>query len=196
MEGACRLALATMLTRKLTLRHSAESDTLQSSEAALDPGKILTDWKSEERETLLERSLFGFATYGRVRFHHRSVIEFLAAKRLEALLERRMPMKSIKRLLFAETAQGGKVVRPSMRPVAAWLSLWRDSIYEEVRSREPAVLLNHGDPQSLRTGQRIETLKAYAERYGEGGCAASSFPKFRCSGLHRRDLRLRSTGFG
>src|SRR5262249_2417314 len=44
LDGASRLALAAMLTRKLTIRHSAESDKIQSSEAALDASKILTDW--------------------------------------------------------------------------------------------------------------------------------------------------------
>jgi hypothetical protein len=83
LDGASRLALAAMLTRKLTIRHSAESDKIQSSEAALDAGKILTDWSQDERDTLLERPLFGFASYGRVRFHHRSVIEYMAAKRLD-----------------------------------------------------------------------------------------------------------------
>ncbi len=171
MEGASRIALAAVLTRKLTLRYSAESDTVALSEAALDPSKILTNWVDLEQATLLERSLFGFATYGRVRFHHRSVIEYLAARRLDALLgqPQPVPIKSVKRLLFTKTAQGENVVRPSMRPVAAWLSLWRDSIYEEVRDREPAVLLNYGDPQSLRPNQRVETLKAYVERFGKGG---------------------------
>jgi hypothetical protein len=179
MDGASRLALATMLTRKLTLRYSAESDRLQSSGmgVALDAAKILTDWTADELTTLLERPLFGFATYGRVRFHHRSAIEFLAAKRLDTLLGHRVPAKAVKRLLFAETAQGQKVVRPSMRPIAAWLSLWRESIYEEVLGREPAVLLNHGDPQSLRPGQRIETLEAYARRYGKGGWRGLSVPE-------------------
>ena len=85
-------------------------------------------------------------------------------------------MKSIKRLLFAETAQGEPVLRPSMRPVAAWLSIWRESIYEDVRSREPAVLLNYGDPQLLRSGQRIEMLKTYVRRYGEGGWRGLEVP--------------------
>jgi hypothetical protein len=89
IEGASRLALAATLTRKLTLRHSAASDTVDASEAPLDVGKILSDWPEPERSTLLERPLFGFATYGRVRFHHRSVLEFLVAKRLEALGSRR-----------------------------------------------------------------------------------------------------------
>jgi hypothetical protein len=60
-EGASRLALAVLLTRKLTLRYSAESDTVQTADAALDAGKILTNWSAPEKETLLERGLFGFA---------------------------------------------------------------------------------------------------------------------------------------
>jgi hypothetical protein len=169
LDAASRLALAAMLTRKLTIRHSAESDKIQSSEAALDASKILTDWSQDERDTLLERPLFGFASYGRVRFHHRSVIEYMAAKRLDALLRRGVPIKAVKRLLFAETAHGDKVVRPSMRPVAAWLSIWHDGIFADVKEREPEILLNHGDPQSLRPPQRDEVLKAYVDRYGKGG---------------------------
>jgi hypothetical protein len=165
LDGASRLALAAMLTRKFTIRHSAESDRIQSSEAALDASKILTDWSQDARDTLLERALFGFANYGRVRFHHRSVIEYLAAKRLDALLRRRVPIKAVKRLLFAETAQGEQVIRPSMRPIAAWLSIWHEEIFVNVKEREPEVLLNHGDPQSLRPPQRAEVLKAYVERY-------------------------------
>jgi hypothetical protein len=85
-EDASRLALAAMLTRKLTLRHSAESDSVEASEAALDVSKILSNLNADERATLLERPLFGFASYGRVRFHHRSVVEYLAAGRLETLV--------------------------------------------------------------------------------------------------------------
>src|SRR5262249_34512896 len=149
-------------------RHSAESDNVQSS-GALDAGKILTDWSQEERDTLLERPLFGFANYGRVRFHHQSVIEYLAAKRLDALLKRRTPIKAVKRILFAETAQGDKIIRPSMRPVAAWLSIWHDAIFADVIQREPEILFNHGDPQSLRPSLREKVLKAYVKRYGKGG---------------------------
>ena len=66
IEGASRLALAAILTRKLTLRHSAASDKITASEAALDVSKVLRDWNAKERRTLLERPLFGFASYGRV----------------------------------------------------------------------------------------------------------------------------------
>ena len=131
--------------------------------------KVLPDWSRETRATLLERPLFGFASYGRVRFHHRSVLEFLAAKRLDALLNRGVAIKAIKRLLFTETAQGVRTVRPSMRPIAAWLTLSHDTIFDEVVALDPAVVLDYGDPQSLRPAQRIRALAAYVDRYGRGG---------------------------
>ena len=182
IEGASRLALAAMLTRKLTLRHSADADSVQASEAALDVSKILQNWSAETRATLLERPLFGFASYGRVRFHHRSVIEFLAAKRLDALLERGDSIKSIKRLLFTETAQGVRTVRPSMRPVAAWLALSRDTVFDDIVALDPAVVLDHGDPQSLRPAQRVRALEAYVVRYGRGGWRGLSTPRIQ---VHR-----------
>ena len=67
IEGASRLALAMLVTRRMTLRHSAASDVIED-EPALDPEIILSDWNPNERKALLERSLFGFASYGRVRF--------------------------------------------------------------------------------------------------------------------------------
>ena len=51
IEGASRLALAAMLTRKLTLRRSAKSDSVEASEAALDASKILPDLSDDERAT-------------------------------------------------------------------------------------------------------------------------------------------------
>ena len=131
---------------------------------------------------LLERPLFGFASYGRVRFHHRSVVEFLAAKRLDALLARGVSIKAIKRLLFTETAQGARTVRPSMRPVAAWLALSRDTVFDDTVAIDPAVVLDHGDPQSLRPAQRIRALERYVGRYGGGGWRGLSTPSMQ---VHR-----------
>jgi hypothetical protein len=169
LDGASRLALAAILTRRLTLRHSAESDISGSPGVALDPAEILYDWTLVEYGTLLERPLFGFASYGRVRFHHRSVIEYLAAKRLGHYLANGKPIAAVKRLLFVETAQGDAVVRPTMRPVAAWLALERDSIFADVLDRDPTVLLNFGDPDALTDSQKGQALSAYVERYGGGG---------------------------
>ncbi|MEP7350763.1 MAG: hypothetical protein ABI668_12560 [Sphingorhabdus sp.] len=169
-EGASRLALAALLTRKLTLRHSVEADRHgDPAEAPLDPANILPEWSADERTTLLERPLFGFASYGRVRFHHRSVIEYLAAHRIGALRDRGMPFNAVKRLLFTSTAQGDEVIRPSMLPVAAWAAGMDDAIFAEALRREPSALLDAGDPESLRLDQKKQALRAYVERYGKGG---------------------------
>ena len=188
IEGASRLALAAILTRKLTFRYSAEADRMNASEAALDVSKILQNWGANARATLLQRPLFGFASYGRVRFHHRSVMEFLAAERLNAMLARGDSIKSIKRILFTETAQGARAVRPSMRPVAAWLALSRDSIFGDIIALDPAVVLDHGDPQSLRPEQRVRALEAYVDRYGRGGWRGLSVPRIQVHRLASQEL--------
>jgi hypothetical protein len=182
VEGASRLALAAMLIRKLTLRYDAESDRIPASEPALDVSKVLLDWDAQAQATLLERPLFGFASYGRVRFHHRSVVEFLAANRLHVLLARGSSIKAIKRLLFAETAQGQKVVRPSMRPVAAWLASWRETFFDDLVQLDPAVVLDYGDPQSLSIAQRTRALEAYVKRYGSGSWRGLQTPSIQ---VHR-----------
>lgn len=174
IEGASRLALAVQMTRRLTIRHNAASDTIKG-EAALDPAIILSDWQPNERKALLERPLFGFASYGRVRFHHRSVAEYLAAERLMTFRRKNMPFKAIRRLLFAET-NGSIIVRPSKRPVVGWLALQDGGIFELLRDNEPAVLLDEGDPESLTLKQRNQALRAYAERYGPGGWRGLQVP--------------------
>lgn len=174
IEGASRIALAVQMTRRITIRHSAASDAVEE-EAALDPATILSDWQPNERKALLERPLFGFASYGRVRFHHRSVTEYLAAERLIAFRRQGMPFRALKRLLFAET-KGNTIVRPSKRPVAGWLALQEDGIFELLRDNEPAVLLDEGDPESLTQTQRNQALHAYAKRYGPGGWRGLQVP--------------------
>lgn len=182
IEGASQLALASLLTRKLTIRHSATADRGRASDAALDPERILLEWTLSERTTLLERPLFGFSSYGRVRFHHRSVVEFLAAHQIKILLARGMSMLAAKRLLFTTTAQGQDVVRPSMRPVAAWLAFTEASIFEEIIRRDPSTLFDFGDPESLSTAHRIYALRAFVERYGTGGWRGLNIPSIQ---IHR-----------
>jgi len=180
IDGASRLALAMMTTRRLTIRHSAQAD-VGGEMAALDPSIILSDWSVEERKALLERALFGFASYGRVRFHHRSVAEYLAAERIHTLRARGMTARALKRLIFAQT-KGKTIARPSMRPIAAWLALTDDLVFEMLRDHEPAVLLTDGDPESLTLAQRSQALRAYVERYSQGGWRGLSVPHIQ---IHR-----------
>ncbi|MCY3769984.1 MAG: ATP-binding protein [Gammaproteobacteria bacterium] len=200
IEGAARLALAMQMTRRMTIRHSAESDQSED-EAALDPAKILSDWNQDERKALLERPLFIHATYGRVRFHHRSVTEYLAAERLRQLRGRGMPFCTLKELLFVQV-HNKMVVRPSKRPIAGWLALEEKRIFEMLRDNEPAVLLEEGDPEGLSELQRKEVLRAYVEHHGRGGRRRhglgipqhSQVYRFASSGLAGEIIRLWKQG--
>lgn len=163
-EGAERLALALALTRTRTILapgHKAE-------EGVLDSDYILTDWTPAQRNALLRRGLFDPATYGRIRFHHRSVEEYLAARRFNRLRKKGMSIKTLKHFFFAER-YGAEVVIPSMRPIAAWLALWNEDIRKELIRREPEVLLAYGDPGALSIEDKTELLRAFAAAYGDGG---------------------------
>ncbi|MDU9050792.1 MAG: hypothetical protein Q3M30_18235 [Candidatus Electrothrix sp. Rat3] len=163
-EGAERLALALALTRTRTLLAPGH----EAAEGVLDSVDILTDWTPAQRNALLRRGLFDPATYGRIRFHHRSVEEYLAACHFRLLRKKGMSIKSLKHFFFAER-YGAEVVIPSMRPIAAWLALWNEDIRRELIRREPEVLLAYGDPGALSIEDRAELLRFFAAAYGKGG---------------------------
>ncbi|MHB1059739.1 MAG: hypothetical protein ACYC0F_17840 [Rhodanobacter sp.] len=186
-EGAERLALAALLTRRFTVWHGQDHDRGRG-DSALDPSKILADWPGDELQTLLERPLFGFATYGRVRFHNRSVIEFLAAERLHALVRRGMSTGTLKRLLFVTTPVGLDIVKPTMQPVAAWLAAHNPAIRTEIIQRDPSILLLNADPSSLDLAMRTEALQRYVMVYGAGGWRGQHVPALQIQRLASPDL--------
>lgn len=165
--GAECLALALALTRTRAIGSPELAPDIRSADGILDAAAILPCWTESERQALLRRALFDPATYGRVRFHHRSVQEYLAARRLRALREQGMSKKALFRLLFAER-YGVKVVLPSMRAIAAWLALWADDVRQELAKREPEALLSHGDPETLDLDARSDLVRAFVRAYGQG----------------------------
>ena len=186
--GAKRLAIALALTRTRTIRSSDQTLDTTRTDNVLEAAEILPDWTEEERQTLLRRGLFDPATYGRVRFHHRSVQEYLAACHLRTLRNQGMSKKAVFRLLFAEQ-YGVKVVFPSMRVIAAWLALWNDAVRNKLIEREPEALLSLGDPETLDLATRKKVLRAFVATYGQGGRCGfdweifSEIPRFADPGL-------------
>ena len=174
-HGAERLALALALTRTRTIRSPDQTLDRDRACGVLDAATVLPDWTPAERQALLRRALFDPATYGRVRFHHRSVQEYLAARRLQALHETGMSTKALFRLLFAER-YGVEVVFPSMRAIAAWLALRIDAVRRELIECEPETLISHGDPGSLDLASRSALLRAFVSRYGQGDWRGLDIP--------------------
>ncbi len=199
LEGAERLALALALTRRKTIRVSGKSLDKHETDLALDPGIVLSDWSAKERNELLQRGIFGFASYGRVRFHHRSVLEFLAAQRLHKLVsEKRMPTRALLRMLFGER-YGQKVVFPATRSITAWLALWNDHVQQEVLAREPQALIDDGDPESFSPIAKNAILEAFSSRYAASDWRGIRFPydqirRFACAELAPAIRRIWNTG--
>lgn len=174
-DGAERMALAIALTRNRAIKAPDPLLAQSANEPILDASEILRNWSPEQRSALLRRALFDPATYGRVRFHHRSVQEFLAASRLFKLKQAGMSVRATFRLLFAEK-YGEKVVIPSMRPIAAWISLWDDDVFRELVSRAPEALIEHGDPASLSIPNREAIINGFVTRHRSGGWRGFRFP--------------------
>lgn len=187
--GVQRLALAVILSRRLTIRYSAGSDSDASGAAPIDPRELLADWGPNEVLTLLERPIFVEGGYGRVRFHHRSVMEFLAARQIHDLIEAGLLTQSAAgRMLFGLTGSNEMILRPSMRPVATWLALLRTDMFERVAKIEPDALLIQGDPEWLTDLQRERALLGFVTRYSKGQWRGLDIPNLQVARLAQLGL--------
>lgn len=97
-------------------------------------------------------------------------------------------MRTVRRLLFVETAQGTTVVRPSLRDVAAWLALRQGWVFDRLCAVDPSILLDLGDPGSLTGDQRRRALNAYIDRYGVGGWRGLDVPRIQVRRFASSDL--------
>ncbi|MGX9729902.1 hypothetical protein OPV09_14335 [Janthinobacterium sp. TB1-E2] len=161
MDGARRLAAALVFAKTFALKAPGQEPDLTLSKGAINPSDILHDWQPHEVNALLRTGVFAPSTYGRIKFHHRTTQEFLAACWLRTLLEHNCPISEIKRLLFADP-YGAKTAVPSLLAVTAWLSQWVPEVCQELIEREPIALIVHGDPKSLSLQTRGALLNSYA----------------------------------
>jgi hypothetical protein len=161
-EGATHLAAALSFTRRNSVVLPDQPIDPSRAAASIEATDALPGWDARDTHALLTRAVFDEATYGRVRFHHRSIQEYLTAKWLYHLLETGKSRRAIEGLLFA-TRYGVDVVVPSMRPVAAWLALWDERIRERIVAAAPEVLLEHGDPSRLPVDVRSRLLRTFAD---------------------------------
>lgn len=188
-RGAQQIALTVILSRRLTLRYSAGADVDGAGSPPIDPRVLLPGWTTNEIATLLERPIFAEGGYGRVRFHHRSVMEYLAACEIDQLISSgAISQSTATRFLFGLTATNTRVLKPSMRAVSGWLALLRPDLFETVLSAEPSTLLMYGDPESLTERQRDLALTAFVERYGKGQWRGLHVPEVQVARLSQATL--------
>lgn len=161
--GARSLAAAVTFVGKAALRLPDHGAIIDAAADALDPAEVLTGWTDAERRELLSRALFDEATYGRLRFHHRSVVEHLTARWLSDRLDQGCPTSGIEELLFP-TLYGHRYDAPLLAAAAGWLAGWNDRIRALARRIAPAILIQHGDPRTLPVDCRAAILTEAVER--------------------------------
>ena len=133
---------------------------------SIDVSSVLTDWHINSIRALLQRPIFDNAIYGTVRFHHRSVREFLTAKWLHGLLMQGKSRRAVESLFF-KALYGRAFLVPSMRPILAWFILFDDRIREKTATLAPEVFIQGGDPSSLPREVRKNLLVRFCEVYAD-----------------------------
>lgn len=174
LAGAQRLAAAVTLEKKDTIILPDKPIDYDLRQVSIDPKEPLPDWAGDKIQMLLDRAIFDEAIYGAVRFHHRSVREYLTAYWLRHLLDSGKSRRAIESLLFANR-YGRDVVIPSMRPIAAWLAIWDERVRNRLRTLAPEVLIENGDPSVLPVEFRKELLTTFARLYANRQHTGTSF---------------------
>ncbi len=158
-EGARLVAAAATLTKQSAIRVPDG----QHNDRGLPIKEILTEWDDADCQALLTRPIFDGGIYGTVRFHHRSVREFLTAEWINEMLVDEGSRARIENLFFRRQ-YGIEVLVPTMRPILPWLAILDRRILERVIRLAPEVLFDGGDPTQLPKDTRAQILRETCEQ--------------------------------
>ena len=167
-DGVRLLAATATLTREQTIR---VPDGANNS-GGIAVQSVLDDWDDGDQATLLSRPIFDEAIYSTVRFHHRSVREFLTAEWFAELLSRETSRRDIEGLFF-RYQYGLQVVAPCLRPILPWLALFDEKIRERVNKVAPEIFFEGGDPSQLPLELRRRILRHVCEQIASGATGRS-----------------------
>lgn len=147
----------------------------------LSPQSVLPDWEPQEVRRLLATAIFDEASYGRVKFHHRSIREYLAAAWTERQLKTGVPLLRFQSL-FVGRAFGVPVLVPARKAVLSWLAALNVTAREWVAREHPEVFLVDGDPQGW---------DALSAKMAFSRCAEASKVGFRPGWYHSPGVYMR-----
>ncbi|MBN4078082.1 hypothetical protein JYT29_02000 [Nitrospina gracilis] len=158
-------AASTFMKTNRILVPDVKTDPQLKSEA-IEVQAVLTNWDMVQVGAFLQLPIFDEAIYGTVRFHHRSVKEFLTAKWLLRLLSEGKSRRAITNLFFAER-YGVKVLVPSMRSILAWMILSDERIRTKAIEVAPEISIEDGDPSTLPWEVRRDLLVQFCSHYSD-----------------------------
>jgi len=161
-DGAEQLAAATEFSGRPFV-----STTESATGSETRPTLMLSDWKPPEIDRLLSSAVFDEATFGRVKFHHRSIREYLAASWVDKQLRRGLPLHRALHL-FRSDQFGISVLVPSRRATLCWLAALNVKVREWIAQEFPEMLLFEGDPEAWDLVTANLAFAAYIERIEKG----------------------------
>lgn len=113
---------------------------------------VPANFTRDQFDALLARPVFDGASFGRVRFHHRRVREYLAACWVGKRMAAGCSLDELEALFFDHIG-GRRVIRASRAAAAAWLCAGgerhNDAIRGWVLESAPDLNLRYGDPHAL-----------------------------------------------
>jgi hypothetical protein len=124
--------------------------------------EILGRWTTEQVRTLLSTAVFDEASYGHVRFHHRTAREYLAAKWISRRMHEGWPLRAVLSLFISDPFGDGLVVVESRQPVLSWLASMEPKIRECVISTCPDTVFSGGDPEEWSAEDVERALRNFA----------------------------------
>ncbi len=162
-EGARLLAVACTLMNNMQI---VIPDGKNNSSGVITKD-ILPSWNDKELSILLGRPIFDLGSYGTVRFHHRSVREYLAADWLISLLLSNDGRKFVNTLFFRKQYKQ-KVIIPRLKPLLSWVVIFDEVIRKRARAIEPELIFEAGDPQELPLIVREDVLEQVCRKIASG----------------------------
>lgn len=166
LYGVEMLAAASTFMKTNRILVPAPQVDPQFKSEAIEVQAVLANWDMVQIGAFLQLPIFDEAVYGTVRFHHRSVKEYLTAKWLYRLLSEGKSHRAITSLFFAER-YGLKVIVPSMRPMLAWIILFDDRIRSKAIEIAPEISIEDGDPSTLPWEVRKNLLVRFCSHYSD-----------------------------
>ena len=131
------------------------------------PSVVLSGWTPNEVARLLSSAVFDEATFGRVRFHHRTTRAYLAACWVNRQLTIGVPFHRVL-TLFAASPFDTTVLIPNRRWALCWLAAINVEAREWITRHFPEMLLFDGDPESWDSPSTDRAFMAYVQRLKSG----------------------------
>ena len=125
--------------------------------------EILANWTPQQTKTLLSTAVFDEASYGRVRFHHRTARDYLAAKWISRRMHEGWPLKDVLSLFLKDPFGDGPVAVESRQPVLAWLASMEPKVREHVITLCPDTVFSGGDPKTWSATDVEQALRAFVQ---------------------------------